>query len=62
MVELYREARLSWERRRDAWAIGYPTEERDYARVTGDVAPNLKDWLASWSTAMSSSADEELAS
>jgi hypothetical protein len=48
MVEAFHDAREAWERRREDWAIGYATERAEYAEVTGDAAPNFRDWLKAW--------------
>ncbi len=45
MVQEYRLARDAWEQRREDVAIGYATEEREYATWAGDPAPTFGDWL-----------------
>lgn len=59
LVEGYRDARHAWEERREAWALGYATESREYAERTGDRAPTLKRFLKSWRGGVWGAPDEE---
>lgn len=43
LVEEYRHAREAWEHMRDDVAIGYRTEEREYAEA--HPGPTFKQWL-----------------